>query len=1485
LALASAVSLFANLLIPPAHAQLQPPQYVTRVWHTGEGLPQNSVNAVLQDDRGYIWIGTFGGLARFDGERFTVFDAANTPGFGSNQIFSLYESRSGTLWIGTVDGGVIRLQDGVATTYTERDGLPNRWITSIRGDVEGKVWINTAGDGVALFAGTKLEAYPTYRGRAVGEFYLQARDGSMWFRCGQDLVRFGADGGVATLHPPKPSVFLVHEAGDGSVWVGLRDQYRLVRYSQGVFSEVRLPPVRRSQLTIGFLLYSFAMTEGADGELLLHTPAGLVRIVDGRVSPPEVLPLPAKAGELLKVRDLLVDREGDLWVGTVGTGLIRLRRAPLTAYGKDEGLSDSNFSSVFQDREGRIWLGGDLLYCFDGRRFHQVPGVTDVLAIAQTRDGDLWFGAYGGLYRLRSGVLSHFNANAPAVKVIFQDREGTLWIGALTEDRPGGLYRFRGGKLEPFPGISDVRAIAEDRDGGLWLGGLAGLSYMHNSNLVTYGQKQGLSSNSVYDIHQDSAGTLWVATYGGGLNRFRDGRFKPVSTQDGLPDNLLLALLEDGKGNLWFNSNQSVFRLSLKELNDFADGKISFLSPVSYGTAEGMRSTESNGGSPGGWITGDGRIWFPTLRGVVAIDPDAGSRTPPPVVLEEAWANKLALALNGRTSAPPGSTTFDFRFTALSFSAPEEVRFKYRLDPYDKGWVDAGNQRTAHYTNMAPGEYSFHVIAENSFGIRNNQEASVRFVLQPRFYQTSWFRGLALAALLAFLWGLHQLRVHQLRQQEAKFREAVEAMPALAFVATPDGELTYVNKQWMAYTGLTAEAVFGQGWQNAVHPEDVGRLLEQWQASTATGRPLECEARYRRGSDGEYRCFYTRAAPLRDKRGKIRKWCGVATDIEDRKRGEDALRHLNRELRAVGGCNQVLVRATDEQELLNEICRVVHEKAGYGMAWVGYVEGNAAQTVRPVAWAAGEEGCMDAPNTSWTAQDGDPISAAIRTGKTAFVQDFFTDARWREKRPQGGYRSSIALPLKNEGGALFGVFTISSSQPYAFTPEEVTLLEELAGDLAFGITVLRGRIERKRAEDEVRRLQSEERYRQQRLMEVVLDSLESGIVACDAGGRLTLVNRKARALLGVGPEHDPAGRPATDLRLCRADGRTPLSPEERPLLQALRGHPTANVEVVIPTQSGETNVVLISSQPLRDAEGSIFGAVSAWHDITERKALEVQLRHAQKLEAIGQLAAGIAHEINTPAQFVGDNLQFLRKAFEDLLPVLETYRQSLDALKDVPAAAEFLRRIAEIESLADSAYLEKDIPLACESALEGVSRIFKIVGAMKGFAHTDLQGKAVANLNQALENTCTIAHNEYKYVAGLETDLAELPDVFCDLSSLNQVFLNLLINASHAIADVVKSSGQHGTIRIRSAVEGDFVRISIEDTGCGIPEQIRHRVFDPFFTTKEVGRGTGQGLAIARSIVVDKHHGSLTFTSELGKGTTFTILLPIDGKAHPLPKP
>lgn len=282
-------------------------------------------------------------------------------------------------------------------------------------------------------------------------------------------------------------------------------------------------------------------------------------------------------------------------------------------------------------------------------------------------------------------------------------------------------------------------------------------------------------------------------------------------------------------------------------------------------------------------------------------------------------------------------------------------------------------------------------------------------------------------------------------------------------------------------------------------------------------------------------------------------------------------------------------------------------------------------------------------------------------------------------------------------------------------------------------------------------------------------------------------------------------------------------------------------------------------------------------DVTERKKLELDLRHAQKLESVGRLASGIAHEINTPIQFVGDNLRFLTDGFKDIDELLKKYREFTESAPNAVHSGEELRDAVEA---ADLEYLLAEIPRALSQSIDGVNRVATIVKAMKDFAHPQQNQKMPADLNAALASTLVVARNELKYVADVETDFADLPAVECHLGDLNQVFLNLLVNAAHAIGEVVNGTGQRGTIRVQTWPDREWVRIAISDTGCGIPEHIRGKVFDPFFTTKDVGRGTGQGLAISRSIVVDKHGGTLTFESEVGRGTTFFISLPVTRPAQ-----
>lgn len=303
-----------------------------------------------------------------------------------------------------------------------------------------------------------------------------------------------------------------------------------------------------------------------------------------------------------------------------------------------------------------------------------------------------------------------------------------------------------------------------------------------------------------------------------------------------------------------------------------------------------------------------------------------------------------------------------------------------------------------------------------------------------------------------------------------------------------------------------------------------------------------------------------------------------------------------------------------------------------------------------------------------------------------------------------------------------------------------------------------------------------------------------------------------------------------------------------------------------------------------DNKGKPLEIIGSWTDITQRrqaeerrKGMELQLRQAQKLEAIGQLAAGIAHEINTPTQFVGDNVRFLRDAFGDLKKLLDVQAQLVDAIQANRDTSELLALTRSIAEEIEVDYLMEEIPRAVEQTLGGVQRIAEIVRAMKEFSHPGTDEKTLTDLNKAIENTMTVSSNEWKYVAEIEKDFApDLPPVPCLPGELNQTILNLIVNAAHAIRDVLRDgSTDKGTITIRTRHDARWAEIMISDTGAGIPEDIKTKIFDPFFTTKEVGEGTGQGLALAHSTVVDKHKGFLDLESEVGKGTTFVIRLPL----------
>jgi signal transduction histidine kinase/ligand-binding sensor domain-containing protein len=749
-------------------AQDLPPQYVHDSWTTERGLPQNTVSAILQTRDGYLWVGTYGGLARFDGMKFTVFDTGTAPGLQSNRILALCEDRAGGLWIGTDQGGLSRYFGGKFSTYTTKDGLPDNYVISLAEDGAGGLWIVTS-KGLARLKDGRFTIYSAPDGLSDNRVTLvkAARDGDPWLITWRGLMRWRAGRFETYLLPAAVSVsfrgsLTCAEARDGSLWIA--SQWGLTHFHDGAFTFFpRQPLLTQPQHA--------AVIEGHAGELSFLLPAKPPELAAERV-------ITAPGLETLSfTRGLIEDREGNLWIGTGGHGLHRLKPAQVTAYTAENGLSDDSFHAITGDGTGGLWLGAESLYHFSQGKFTKHPLPRGAWSLLPDRQGNLWFGTYLGLNCRKDGRLT-FNPFNPVftgapVAAIYADRAGQLWIGTGSDAKVGGFYRFQDGNFIPYGpnegfALTDVRLITEDRAGALWLGGVTGLSRFRDGQFTNFTTAQGLSHNYVRDIYEDADGVCWIGTYGGGLNRFKDGRFTHITTKQGLYDNVVSRVLEDAHGNLWMSCNRGIYRASRRELNEVADGRAASVTCIAYTVADGMKTNETNGGfQDAGYKEPDGRFWFPTVKGVAVVDPNKLNPLPPPVVIEQVLVGQTSVDPTQPVEVRPGAGALEIHYTGLSLTAPEKVRFKYRLLGHDANWVEAGTRRTAYYSFLPPGNYSFTVSAANNDGVWNETGASLKLIVWPAFYRTWWFSSLVALSLVGLALLVYWRRVSQLEREQA----------------------------------------------------------------------------------------------------------------------------------------------------------------------------------------------------------------------------------------------------------------------------------------------------------------------------------------------------------------------------------------------------------------------------------------------------------------------------------------------------------------------------------------------------------------------------------------------------------------------------------------------------------------------------------------------------------------------------------------------
>lgn len=826
------------------------PGWVHESFTVEDGLPRAGIARMVQTRDGYLWLATFDGLVRFDGSRFEVFDSARVPALGSNRIFDLLEAKDGALWVRTEQGHLARFAGGVFTACaapvagraacTLSDPGATEF-THLYEDPSGTLWIGGR-SGLFRVSGDELLAVP---GLATGSeviSVLRDRSGRLWAATWRDL-RMGQAGRPGLFErvplPPDPfghTTSILAEDAQGSVWIATSKgagRFRNGRFAveipgQGSVVEdgkggVRIAfPDRVLQHRAGRLT---PLVTGFPGPYVLRPgdSAAWVASQHGLFRNGAPFPIPGLSGHLSST---LRDREGTLWIAAFRSGeLHALHPARVTTF--DEGLPSPILYPLHEDRDGTIWAGGGGFFASlapGARRFRSLESPAgpqqSVTAFLRDRAGAFWVGTGRGLYAEEGDgfvPVGGETLRTAVVRVIREDSRGALWVG--TDDSlflraplaEGGVWQ----ELSRKDGLVHprIRAIYETPDGALWLGSNGGgVIRFAGGRFTAVTRAQGLSSDLVRTICPAPDGRLWVGTENGGLSRLdpdsagRPGgpRIATVGMRQGLYTNGIHQIVDDGLGNLWMSSNQGIFSARLDDLNAVADGVKERLDTVAFTERDGMADREANGSA--GLRDRSGRIWFPTIQGVVRVDPRQAlsRREPPPVqVVRLRSGEEEILGSGGVARVSPPQRSFAVEVSAPSFQAPERQRFRVRLTPYEKDWVDVGSRREIFYTQVPPGQYLFEVLASGPGGEWSARPAALRVEVVPRFFETGWFRMLAtlasFAAVTALVAGIVRLReARQRARQEELLRLVEERTATIAEQAEKLRELDRLKSQFFA---------------------------------------------------------------------------------------------------------------------------------------------------------------------------------------------------------------------------------------------------------------------------------------------------------------------------------------------------------------------------------------------------------------------------------------------------------------------------------------------------------------------------------------------------------------------------------------------------------------------------------------------------------------------------------------------------------------
>jgi len=923
-ALLAGMGLFYLLLLPSGFA-LDPAknltQYNCQTWSRQNGLLVNGINAIAQTKDGYLWVGTSVGLLRYDGTEFAPVHLARS---GDTYVTSLASDPNGGLWVGLENNAIV---------FYGGDGLP------ARGDVPT----------------TKVD----WSNRTV----KVDKDGALLIVANHHLARQSPAGIYEEL-------LSLGDDQDTNILCGLMDSQKRLWFGtseKGVFylQAGKLHKLATAELD-GEQVY--ALAEDHDGNLWIGTAKGLFCYDAGL----QQKNIPALNTE---VRTLLVDRQGVLWIGTGSQGLARYNQAEgkYDSFQRADGLPSNYVRVLAEDEEGSLWIGTRFGLCqltdvkFPTYASSEDSNVQDALAVSASRLGGVWIGSTAGVSYF-DGHLKTYGVEAglpyPAVKRMFEARNGDLYlvcgnknlaifsggkvvanyartnliVGMAEDDKGvvvsvgGSLYRAGRDYFFPYAFTNDaipplywVENLASGRDGVIWVACANGISRIKDGTYQQWTTAQGLSDSEVNWICEDNEGVVWAAM-STGIARLKDNQIKCISEVNGLFDNNIYAIVPDDLGNLWVDSGRGIYRVSRKSMNDFADGRTQRVECAVFNGVESVKPADKTFQERVGCKTLDGRIWFPSANGVVAINPrqipvnEAG----PPVHLLAIRANERDYSRSERLVVPPGDGELEFHFNALSFISPQKVRFRYQLEGYDKNWVEAGDRRLAFYTNLKPGRYTFRVIAANADGVWNKNGDAISIELRPHFYQTIWcyllYAGLALGVFAGvFAWRMRFLsgqqralqQQHDLLEQRVKarteelacerdlFRSLLDNASDRIYFKDKDSKFVRCSRSKWTRTSASELEIIGKTDFDLFHEEHARPAFEDEQEIIRTGQPLIGKLEKEVHPDGRTTWVLTTKMPWRDSSGKIVGTFGISKDITAMKTTEAELAYERDLLRAL----------------------------------------------------------------------------------------------------------------------------------------------------------------------------------------------------------------------------------------------------------------------------------------------------------------------------------------------------------------------------------------------------------------------------------------------------------------------------------------------------------------------------------------------------------------------------------------------------------